>query len=354
MKTAIFYDLENIGLSTKSDKFEENFLSVLDKIKQSSLVGQIILQKAYMRKMPHSEEYKNILAKHNVELFAVEAPLIRQPSKTANMVDFKMGIDTTAAIFRKRSIETVVIASGDNDFGFLCQQVKDMGKKLLVVSHFLLTGGAILQICDDWIDLTPKPIQPKQIQKIIDTRLTKNYKDYDFIDAFTHFMSSLIDDPFIRRYMSNYGIPASLLMTMAQNRSIKFPSFYNLGYSSITPLLAALLHGSQFEYKSGSFFYTQNDAPITQDALIEKTIRPPYDYSTKKLMHYHDTLSQIENIDELSAYIALMRRLGMLQNNKLCYKPTFRSTIRKHLQDILQKSGITPNNNDIKKFSQRL
>ena len=50
MRTAVFYDLDNIGLASKNGEFDQAISDLLQRIKSSDLVGDIVLQKAYIRK----------------------------------------------------------------------------------------------------------------------------------------------------------------------------------------------------------------------------------------------------------------------------------------------------------------
>ena len=358
MKTAIFYDLENIGLASKNGKYAEDFHAAQKRIKSSPLVGQIILQKAYMRNTSHLPQIEPILQKLGVDLTAVAPISNKHQAKIANMVDFKMGLDAISTIARRHSIQTVVIASGDNDFGFLCQQIKDMGKNLLIASRFSITGDALATLCDDWIDLSPEtaPLKPAKIKKIIDARITGSYEGQDFTSAFTHFINTMIQDNFIRRYLTNFGLPLFLFVNLLHERKIKPPCYKTLGFSSSTALAVALLQGSGFQYRGDTIFYTGEGAAfsLSQERLTEKIIELPSGYSTKKLLHYHDILSKVENIEELTEYIVFMKRSGVIQNNTLCYKPTFRATISKYLCQLLKKAGIAPSQNAIKEILEKL
>ena len=183
MKTAAFYDLENMGLASKNGEFEKTFSALLKKIPGNELVGEIVIQKAYISKShPSLQHIQTALNKHNVELVAVE-PVSNIGQKKSNMVDFKMNVDVIATISPRRSIKTIAVASGDKDFGFMCQQIKDMDRKLLIVSRFETTGDAMLKLCDDWVDTGDQPLTPKFIHKIIETRIRFNSAGLDFYDA---------------------------------------------------------------------------------------------------------------------------------------------------------------------------
>ena len=67
MKTAVFYDLENIGLAMKNGGFEPEIIALRKKIEASDLVGEIVLQRAYMRNTNGAIAHiKPVLAKHGI------------------------------------------------------------------------------------------------------------------------------------------------------------------------------------------------------------------------------------------------------------------------------------------------
>lgn len=76
MKTAVFYDLENIGLVSKNGEFIQAINSLKTKIEASELVSEIILQKAYISKTnPALPNIESALANQDIELEIVE-PLL--------------------------------------------------------------------------------------------------------------------------------------------------------------------------------------------------------------------------------------------------------------------------------------
>ena len=355
MKTAIFYDLENIGLASRNGEFEEAFYNLQEKIKSSELVGKIVLQKAYLRKTHHNLDLiASVLKKHRAELVIVE-PMSTTPKKKANIVDFKMGVDVIATIAKKRSIQTVAVASGDSDFGFLCQQIKEMGRKLLVASHFPTTGKSLLQLCDDWVPLSTQiPATQKVIGKIIDTRIIRDYTDMAFFDAFEDFLSALDSDLLIRRYIMTFGFSLQLFIPALHSRNICFPDYTKLGFPSVTPFVITLLHSAGFEVKEQRITYQGKRNPISPTVLLGHMVNLPPNYSREKLFQYYEVVASIEDIDELLSYIKFMKQSGMLQENSLCPKRTFRATIRKHLGSALEEAGFSMDKSAIAEIEKTL
>lgn len=340
MKTAVFYDLENIGLAGKAGELEQALTVLRQKIEASGLVREIVLQRAYISKTHSSlARLAPILEKHQIELVAVE-PVLKAGSKKHNMVDFKMGIDVIATIAAKRSLATVAIASGDNDFGFLCQKIKDMGRKLLVISSFGTTGEAMLKLCDDWIDLRERTLTTNFIRQAITKRIAADDSPADFLQAFAAFLHAVEEDLLIRRYMASFGLPLNIFIEILHERISKFPKHGELGFANISGFMTVLLSGTNFECQGGIVKYNSSQQPLSQHRLLDNILCLPPGYTREKLFKYYDAVSGIERIGELLAYIEFMKRSGMLKGNELCGKRTFRATIRKHLRSITEKAGL--------------
>ena len=354
MKTAVFYDLENVGLASKNGEFEQAITELTERIKASDLVGDIVLQKAYIRKTHGSvEQIMPVLKKYKIEPVMVEwlSDVVR---KKTNLVDFKMGIDAIATISSKRSIETVAIASGDNDFGFLCQQIKEMGKKLLVISRFNTTGDIMLKLCDDWIDLNNQALTPKFICKAIEARIPSEEISGDFYNDFKAFIDALERDVLIRRYMETFGLLLSHFTGVMQSRNIMLPQTGKLGFASLSDFMEVLLYESNFECHNNFVKYTEKKSSLSQQHLIKSIVRLPPGYTREKLLNYYDLIAGIENVDELQNYINFMRRNGMVKGGTLCNRRTFRATIRNNLRKIMKKAGIAVDEDALAAFNREL
>ena len=340
MKTAVFYDLENLGLINKNGEFTKVFDSLQKKIQSSDIVGKIVLQKAYISKANSSLlNIKTVLESKNIDLVEV-GPLLDSGQKKKNLVDFKMAVDVTATITTKRSIATVAIASGDNDFGFLCEQVKQLGKNLLLISRYISTGNALLNLCDDWIDVTNQTLSAKFIIHAVNRRITADYSKMGFFSSLGSFLHAIEQDSFLIRCMTKTGLPVGNFVGLLNERKISC-SYQTMGFQSIAELLKVYLANSSFEFTPHGYIkFSPDKKPVSEVNLIGYFLRLPQDYSREKLLKYYDIVAQSDDIDELMKYIMFMRRNGMIKNNKLCYKRTFKATIRKHVRAAMEKAGI--------------
>ncbi|MCL2495921.1 MAG: NYN domain-containing protein [Clostridiales bacterium] len=340
MKTAIFYDLENIALVIKNGELDQAINALRQKIEASELVTDIVLQKAYISKNhPNLAQIEPVLKKHKIELVAVE-PISGVGKKKANLVDFKMSVDVVATIAANRGIKTVAMASGDNDFGFLCQHIKEMGKKLLLISRYATTGEAMLKLCDDWVNLSEEILTPKCMLKFIRKRISTDYSQADFLEALGDFLRALEDDLVIRRYLSSFGLPLPMFIAVLHERIAQFPKYDKLGFANISGLMEIVLSGTSFECKGNIVKYSESKPPLLINRLIDSILFLPPGYTREKLFEYYDVIAKIDQVDEFLEYVNFMKHSGMLNGNTLCRKRTFRATIREHLRNMMKKAGI--------------
>ncbi len=341
MNAAVFYDFENIGLSSIYGGFEQTMLALRKKMEASGFIEKIVLQRGYISKghtaVPRMQP---VLEKLGVELVLVN-PLYEDVRSKANMVDFKMGVDVIATILPKRSVTTVVIASGDNDFGFLCQQIKALKRNLLVISRFNTTGMAMMRFCDDWIDLSEQKLTPKFIMRAIQARLPKTAPSGHFHTDFNAFLQALSDDTLLRRYMTECGLDLQKVVLILHQRRVYLPKYDELGLASQTAFFELLFGKTNFECTKGMVRFCAHKKPATNHNMIVNVMRIPSGYTREKLMMYHDCLNSVDNIEELMIYIHFMKRNSLIFQNHLRPKESLRDTFRDHLLSVLSKAGLT-------------
>ena len=356
MKTAVFYDLENIGL--KNGELEKTLETVKEKIQNSVLTDSIILQRAYISKThPTLPALEPVLKSLNIELVAVEqlSETKSGKKKAQNLVDFKMAVDVIATVAAKRSISTVAIASGDNDFGFICRQIKDMGKNLLVISKYKTTGDAMLSLCDDWIDLSEYIPTPKFILKIINRCILKNCTQTDFSKTFSDLISRMENDLLVRRYLSQFGIGVVDFFKIVKSQDIHFPPHTDFGFAKLSDFANFILDNTKLIAINGVVFYRPDKKPIGQKRYIsERIIALPHGYTRDKFLKYYDILDGTENITEFLEYISFVKHNGVLADGKLCYRRNFRSTIRKNARRLLSKAGVIADETAISAINEKL
>jgi len=353
LKAAVFYDLENLCMISKDNRFEGALFDLIKSVKRSELVDAVVLQKAYISKS-HAmlARVREVMAKFEIELVEVE-PVAGAHLKKANMVDFKMSVDLIASIAYKHAIKTVVVASGDKDFGFTCQQVKEMGRHLVVVSRYENVGQALLDLCDDWIDLKKQPLSAKFVKNAIASRVKLDLVEDDFCVAFKRFIDALEQNVLVKRYLRDFGLHVDYFL-MLVGEFVKMPDHRDLGFKNTRALLTFFLSDTKFEIRGNEVKFSARKIPKQQHNLAEIMVNKPKGYSREKLLDYYDVLNRVENIDEMLTYVDFMKQNGMLTDNRLCYRRNYKSTIRKHAKQKLLRAGIEVDETMLTSLSETL
>jgi hypothetical protein len=149
-QTAVFYDFENVSRLLKKNS-PDFFKNVIEAIKESSVVGNIVFQRGYLRKNSNGRGAAKTAEGFGVQYCEV-VPL--ENTQRKNLVDFRMTIDITEFAIMHDAVSVIVLVTGDGDFGFLCDKIKSLGKKIVIASFPAITHCGLLRICDDWVDVT--------------------------------------------------------------------------------------------------------------------------------------------------------------------------------------------------------
>jgi len=119
-------------------------------INESPLCDNIILSQAYISKKTNfSKKRIQEFQEQGIEIIEVEMPCQKN---IPNMVDFKMYAHISDYVARIRKVKTIILATGDGDFTFLCELIKSKDKKIIILSDGTQTNRNLIKICDDWID----------------------------------------------------------------------------------------------------------------------------------------------------------------------------------------------------------
>lgn len=151
MPTAIFFDLENFKTSLMSQPVEKVVSKMRKLIDESPITDKVILKQAFISKGNNFPKKKiQSLQEHGIEIIEVEMPFKKNG---ANMVDFKMYAHIADYVARIRKVKTIILATGDGDFAFLCELIKSKNKNVVILSDSTHTNRGLIKISDDWIDL---------------------------------------------------------------------------------------------------------------------------------------------------------------------------------------------------------
>lgn len=354
MSTAIFYDLENISVFTAPKNYGE-FLKSVDEIKKCPLVDEIVAQKAYIS-LTHSAyiKYKNFLDSTGIEICGVDP---KMNANKSNIVDFKMNVDITAYTIA-HNIDTVVIATGDGDFGLLCEELKNMGKKVVIASYGITTNKSIVMLCDDWIDFSGKYVLCG-----IDELCRKRFAFIscnDYRKAVKKLVQMIKDDFLVSRYMRRSGIKADEFISLA-SLMCTAPELKGTGISE-DEFLMMLLDDENVDIVDSR----DGKRVVFSDKPKEKSFFDLYEilagldseFSKDRFRIWHEWFSEnIEAIPELVYYLRFLVNNSMLEidgdNASIVPARKCAAKLTENISEKLKALKIEPEKKELDKLKMR-
>ena len=354
MSTAIFYDLENISVFTAPKNYGE-FIKSVEEIKRSPLVDEITAQKAYIS-LTHSAyiKYKNFLDSTGIEICGVDPKMNAHKS---NIVDFKMNVDITAYTIAN-NIDTVVIATGDGDFGLLCEELKHMGKKVVIASYGITTNKSIVLLCDDWIDFSGKYVLCG-----IDELCRKRFAFIscgDYRKAVKRLVQMIRDDVLVSRYMRRSGIKISEFVSLAELMCAA-PELKGTGIAE-DEFLRLLLDGENIDIVNSRdgkrVVFSEKPREKSIFALYELLAGLDDEFSKDRFRIWHEWFSDnIESVPELIYYFNFLVNNSMLEiNGEDASIIPARKCAAKLMQSVSEKMNglkIEPEKKELDKLKMR-
>lgn len=352
MSTAVFYDLENISKFTAPKNFGE-FKESFQMICDSELVDDVVLQRAYISTThPAYIKYNRFLNSTGVEICAVDPNM---NSKKANLVDFKMNVDCVAYAL-SNNIDTVVIATGDADFGFLCEELKAYGKKVVVASYGITTNKSIIMLSDDWVDFSGEYLLC-DIHELMDARIHIN-EPVDYKDALCSVIEAMLNDNLIKRYMSMERFDLDMLRNFTE-RFCKAPELEDMSYYEFVSLIISG-HKVFFLEKNGRLFLLPSDEAIPEPSLslYELVTGTDYDFSAQRFKAWHTWFEEnLESVNELVYYINFMVKNELLKLDgdkaELIPKRKCAAALLEHAAEAVSQLNIKPEEKELEKLRSR-
>ena len=258
MSTAIFYDLENISKFTAPKNYGE-FKDSVKMMCDSELVDDIVLQRAYISTThPAYIKYNKFLNSMGIEICAVDP---NTNSKKANLVDFKMNVDCIAYSLSNK-IDTVVIATGDADFGFLCEELKNYGINVVVASYGITTNKSIIMLSDDWVDFSGE-YSLCDINELMTERIHPD-EPIDYKAAVRGVLEAMLSDKLVKRYMAMERFDLDMLRSFTE-KFYKAPRLEEISYIDFVSLLTPGI-GIEFINKNGRNLIVPSAEPVPEQA----------------------------------------------------------------------------------------
>ena len=351
MSTAIFYDLENISKFTSPRNYDE-FKKSLSKINESELVDEIVLKRAYISNThPAYIKYNKFLNSIDIDICGVDPGT---NSNKANLVDFKMNVDCVAYSMSHK-LDTVVVATGDADFGFLVDELKDYGMRVVVASYGITTNKSIIMISDDWIDFSGE-YSVCTIGELMRNRL-KLEPPVDYKDALHKVINAMLSDKLIKRYMQLGRFDLEQLREYTESH-YRAPYLENVGYFDFVRLLMGGLNIS-FSQKDGRVIITPSDTPLPEPPLsiYEVIAGVDNEFSGERFKAWHSWFEEnIEAVGELIYYLNFMQRSGLLKTGEkpeIVAQRKCAAALVEHTAAAVSLLNVKPEEKELEKLKKR-
>ena len=363
MKTAVFYDIENIGLT------KNNIDEIISSIKTSPYAEKIFIQNCYaVNKEKWSPEFLELLKKKKINMVDVKLQTTKNGKKKPNQTDLKMYSDIMKLVTKHRSIETVALVTGDGDFRFLLDTLKELGKNIILVTCGTSRASVLTDYCDDWIDLQGNyKIYDCIIEKWYNEVKNNNYTQMDSLLAVRKFIYDSAAIPLIHRLITNKIIDTNILLRIFSKIHRRINN-QRLGFNTWTGLLSHVLVGTDFEI-------TELTEYVKILSIIEdKTIIAPEKYnpealyknvlhsdqkmySKKKMIKWINRLSKYSDkqLLEFIYYSKLMLDNNLIQNNELiANEDNYSDLLIAALKRKMSESGCSCDEAILKKLKEDL
>ena len=352
MATAIFYDLENISKFT-TPKNHDEFKSSVKMITDSELVDDIVLQRAYISTAhPAYIKYNKFLNSTGVDICGVDPTT---NSNKANLVDFKMNVDCIAYSM-SHNIDTVVIATGDADFGFLCEELKKYVIHVVVASYGITTNKSIILLSDDWVDFSNE-YSLCDINELMASRIQLD-EPVDYKNALCRVIEAMLNDKLIKRYMAMERFDIDMLREFTEH-FYKAPSLENLSYEDFVSMLIGGL-GVKLTDNNGRILILPSEDAFPEPPLniYEVISDMDFDFSSERFRAWHSWFEEnLDSVGELMYYLNFMLKNNILRldgdNPEIVTQRKCAAALIEHTADAVSLLNIKPEDKELEKLRNR-
>ncbi len=141
---AVFIDFENVAIWA-----EHQFLDLeLDRLMEYlQSRGPVVVKRAY-GDWSRFSKYRDDMLDNSIDLIQLYS--IRAGK---NRADIRLALDAFETIINRPQIGTVVIVSGDSDFGALASKLREYGRYILGIGPRAVTHKLLVKSCDEFIYL---------------------------------------------------------------------------------------------------------------------------------------------------------------------------------------------------------
>jgi uncharacterized LabA/DUF88 family protein len=139
---ALFIDFENVAIWAEENFFDLE-LGLMLKFLQSR--GPVVVKRAY-GDWSRFAKYRDDLLENSVDL--VQMYSVRHAK---NRADIRLALDAFETAINRPQITTIVIVSGDSDFGALASKLREYGRYILGIGPRSITHPLLVKSCDEFV-----------------------------------------------------------------------------------------------------------------------------------------------------------------------------------------------------------
>jgi uncharacterized LabA/DUF88 family protein len=141
---ALFIDFENVAIWAEQQSFDLELSRLLEYLQGR---GPVVIKRAY-GDWSRFSGYRDDLLNNSIDL--VQLYSVRAGK---NRADIRLALDAFETAVNRPQIETIVIVSGDSDFGALASKLREYGRRILGIGPREITHPLLVKSCDEFVYL---------------------------------------------------------------------------------------------------------------------------------------------------------------------------------------------------------
>jgi uncharacterized protein (TIGR00288 family) len=141
---ALFIDFENIAIWAEQQFFDLELDRLMEYLQSR---GPVVVKRAY-GDWGRFSRYRDDLLNNSVDLIQLYS--VRAGK---NRADIRLALDAFEITINRPQIGTIVIVSGDSDFGALASKVREYGRHILGIGPRDVTHALLVKSCDEFVYL---------------------------------------------------------------------------------------------------------------------------------------------------------------------------------------------------------
>jgi uncharacterized LabA/DUF88 family protein len=141
---ALFIDFENVAIWAEEHFFDLELSRLMEYLQSR---GPVVVKRAY-GDWSRFSKYRDDLLDNSIDLIQLYS--VRSGK---NRADIRLALDAFETAITRSQIGTIVIVSGDSDFGTLASKLREYGRYILGIGPRDITHALLIKSCDEFVYL---------------------------------------------------------------------------------------------------------------------------------------------------------------------------------------------------------